>query len=284
MSEKFTNRRGRTTDVEIDGDVREVAPAQYEVKMPQKVVRPRRQIPWKWGIVAAVIVLVAVFVMWEVTTAVYRNSIAGAKNQVAAIAAEDAAALQKKTEIKAVDLENLVKKYDSVGKSLCPGAMLDNLAKLYPRALAALEDCNAYRSKVEAMSKALGELQAEAAYLERLPSILAPATKPLTDQFAVLGSQQENWQNITESLKNLSAPEQFRPAHDAMVKAAGGIMSGWTLAVSATNARNADDFAKAKTDLEEAYGSFRAQADTLQSVLNASQSRVLQAVDALNKS
>lgn len=282
MSEKFTNRRGRTTDIEADDTIREVGPAQYEVKVPETKPRQPRNIPWKPIIVGLVIVLVAVIVIWEVTTAIYRGSIAGAQNQIKSIANTDVAALQQKPDIKAADLDSLVKKYSSVAKGLCPGAMLDNLAKLYPRAAAALEDCATYRSKVEAMSRSLGNLQNQTNYLEKLPSILAPATRPLADQFAVLGSQQENWQSITEGLKGLSPPEQFKSTHDAMVKTANDIMSGWTLAVSATSSRDSADFTKAQDDLGKAYGSFRAQADSLQAVLNATQDQVIKASSNLN--
>lgn len=284
MSEKFTNRRGKTTSVETDDSLREVGPAHYEVKVPEARAGQPRNILWKPIIVSLAIALVAVIVVLEVTAAVYRGSTTSAQARVKSIVTTDVVTLQQKSDIKSADLDNLVKKYDSVAKELCPGAMLDNLAKLYPRAASALADCTAYRSKVEALSGSLGGLRSQAAYLERLPSILSPATQPLADQFAVLGSQQENWQNITEGLKGLTPPEQFRSAHEALVKAAGDIMSGWTLAVSATNNRSGADLAKAQNNLREAYGSFRAQADSFQTTLNAAQDQVLKVANDLELS
>lgn len=285
MSETFTNRRGKkVTDPEA---LQEVAQEHYEVTVPEKPAKQLRKSPkkrsWVW-LVAGLGLLVLIFiVLGEVVAGVYRASVDKAKQGVRTVASEQLVPFERQTSVSAAELGDVTTQYRNISSAMCPGGLLDNVASLYPNAASALRECALYRTKVETLAGAVGGMQSVAAYLEKLPAVLGSVTQPSEDQFAVLASQQENWQAVSDGLKGLTPPVELQSVHSALLSTAGDINSGWTKLMAATSSQDGGQFAEVQSQLKKTYDAFRSQADALQAAVWAAQDRLTAAADGLGQ-
>lgn len=288
MSESFTNRRGHSLSVEqeqaanITAVVTESTPNQ-----PKKVLairqrrRPSVHLPWKWiGVVVGGGIVIALVTL-EIVRFSYLSSVNSAQQRVAEIVANDVADAMKQSPLTSATISSLGDSFKAVSMSLCPGGLLDNYATLYPRSRQALDECTAYRSNVESLVTALTTLAGETNYLEGLQPLLGPIAQPLTDQFAVLASQRENWSSVLEGAKDLTPPVAFQAAHGVFVQRVEAVTSVWIELVSASNDQDSARFSAATAKLNDLYAAVRASAEEFETALGNSQTALTSAYAAL---
>lgn len=282
--EKFTNRHGHT--ISAFKEAAAVLPEpDYKTTVPTPVKRRKRRsfrlsnFQWKIvTIVVAVIVLVPVLV-GEYVRGTYGGNINGAKSSVSKLF--DSVLAQQKSGVTSKMLTDTENQLATIRDDLCPGGFLDNLAKLYPRAQTAYNDCAAYRSGVAALTDQVGTAAEQMMYLEQLQPLLGAVSKPLEEQFAVLSSQQENWQSFVDGLRQLSVPLTFSSAHAGLVAQAVSIRDQWIALVQASNAYDSAAFRTAKAKLTESYAAFRAQATSFSDAIASTQAVVTNDVSTL---
>lgn len=282
--EKFTNRHGHTISAfkETANDLPE---PDYKTATPTPVKRRKRRSfhlsPLGWKIVVisiAVIVLVPVLV-GEIARGAYSSNVSSAKNSISKLF--DSVLAQQKSGVTSKTLTDTESQLASIRDGLCPGGFLDNIAKLYPRAQKAYDDCAAYKSSVATLTDLVGSAADQMTYLEQLQPLLSVVSKPLEDQFAVLSSQQENWQSFVDGLKQLSVPAAFSSAHAGLVTQASAIRDQWIALVQATNNYDSAAFRAAEAKLTESSTAFRAQTTGFSEAVATTQTSITSAVTTL---
>lgn len=282
MTEQFTNRRGHTQLVEDDVDVQLSELAAHAEPATARRTKPRRRrhgvrLPWKLITFGMIVVVLGVVVTFELARMSYVHSVDSAKQQFATLVSTEVTAATSSEAISSATLLSIRDKARTISSSLCPGGLLDNYASLYPRAVTAFDDCAEYRTKTEAFVAALGAIADEAAYIERLDALLSPIIQPQADKFAVLSSQQENWQQFVTSLKSSEAPASFQSTHTTLVARASTVASLWIGLVSASNEQDSAAFDASYSKLNKAYAAVRSSADEFETLLGQTQTRLTDA-------
>lgn len=279
----FVNRRGHNADVSaaeldslsIDAQPEPVKstdqpepPKKTLKKKPVKNKKSRTRRHAKWTrkktliLVIVLLVIVAVPVLiGEALRAQYLASASAAESSLRAIVKDDVLPLQKKSDINSKQVSAVTDKLEDVRDSMCPGGLLDNIASLYPRSHEAHEQCIAERGKIAALVTQMRDMVGMLAYVESINAALAPVSAQSTDAFAVIATQQSNWQQVNEKLEKLSAPTPLKTANDQLVAAVKSITDGWSKLNVANNAQNAADFQAAEKQLSDGYVAVRASKD-----------------------
>jgi len=281
--EKFTNRHGHTVAAVKEAvstlpEPEHVANPKPVRRRKKRVFRFRRIHVYILLILAAIIILVPVAV-GEYVKGAYDSNVSDAKHKVAQLFYSVTLAQKDPTTSKTLAFAS--SQLDTIRDNLCPGGFLDNLAKLYPRAQKAYDDCATYRSSVSALDDLVSSASAQMAYLEQLQPLLKGVSQPLEDKFAVLTSQQENWQTFVNGLKQLSVPVAFNSAHASLVQQASAVHDQWIALVQATNAYDSATFRSVRAKLTEDYVAFQNASNDFTSVINSTQTSITNSVAAL---
>lgn len=279
----FTNRHGHSfSEVKIAADTLPEPAHKTESLMPAH--RKRRTFRLKaihFRILAVILVLgvlTPVFV-GEYVRYVYEVQVTNAKNDVQSIFS-DVKKIQK-SNLSSEALKPFDARLLTVRDKLCSGGFWDNLAKLYPRALAAYDACGAYRARVAGLEAGVNEAAAQLAYLTELQTLLGGVTKPVDEQFAVLSSQQELWQALVDNMKQLSVPTSFNQAHAGLLTQSVAIRDQWIALVDASNSYDSVKFSDARTKLDATYGAFQFQTNVFNSAVSNAQQQIADAVSSL---
>lgn len=282
--ERFTNRHGHTVAA-----LKETVDSLPEPEYKTAVLAPpkrRKRVKFHLSphavrvclIVLAVLLLTPV-AAGEYVRASYGNNVASAKSTVSAQLSAAVSGQSSGTTSKL--LFEADQQLSRVRDGLCPGGFLDNMAKLYPRAQAAYDECAAYRSSVTALEEHVRVAAEEMAYLEKLQPLLESVAKPLDDQFAVLSAQQEIWQQFVEGLGQLSAPASFSSSHNSLLQHATAIRDQWIALVQATGAQESAKFRDARTKLTDSFTAFRGQTASFSTAVSTSQTSLSVAASSL---
>ena len=285
----FTNRRGHNTDVsaqELEGlsiDDQPVSrekadPTLLKSKNPKKP-RTRRHVTWsrKKTIITAAIVVVVIAIpvlLGELLRAQYLASAGSAQSSMHAIITGDVLPMQKKSDITSKQVSAVTDKLETVRDSMCPGGLLDNMAMLYPRAKDAHQKCIDGRGKIASLVTQLRDMVAMLGYIETLNAALAPVSASSSDAFAVIATQQSNWQQLNEKLVKMNAPTSLKTANDQLVSAVKSITGGWSKLNVANNAQNATDFQAAERQLADGYSAVRASKDAFATAIATKQATI----------
>jgi len=283
--DKFTNRHGHTISG-LQEAVNDLPEPEHraDVSSETTVRRNRRafrlsRLQLRSIIIVILVVILTPVLVGEYVRGTYEASVSTAKNSVKNLFAAELL-LQKKS-VTSKTLSDVNSQLSVTRDGLCPGGFLDNLAKLYPRAQHAYDDCSAYRSNVAALQDSLTTSAAEMTYLEQLQPLLTSVSQPLEDQFAVLSSQQENWQVFVDKLNQLSVPVSFTSAHTGLSTQASVIRDQWIALVQASNAFDKAAYSTARAKLTDAYVAFSAQTASFKDAVSISQSALTQDVKTL---
>lgn len=316
----FVNRRGHNqgdisaselADLSIDdqpvatdSDVSETTPADSKAKpgrkstdkprntkvdkkpVDSKPVRRRRSFSWsrKKTLILAGVILVVIaipIVSGEILRAQYLASTNSAKQAVSALSAETIA-MQKKDEYNSKQLRALTEKLEGIRDDMCPGALLDNIALLYPRADEAHDTCIAQRTKIAGLATAQRDMVNMFAYIESVNAVLARVGTPAGDAYAVVATQQSNWQSAQDELKKLNAPTELKAAHEQLLVAVASITDGWSKLNVASNDQNAANFQAAEEQLAKGYDAVRATKGAFVQAVNAKQGSITIAARSLS--
>lgn len=273
----FVNRRGHDTDISASDLADLSIDAQPEEKIEpvgvkgskklhraaSKSPKTRRQTKWSHKktliLVAIVVLLIAIPVLaGEILRAQYLASASAAKDSLKATISQDVLPLQKKADITAKQVSAVTDKLEGVRDGMCPGGLLDNMASLYPRAKSAHSECIGQRGRIASLVTQLRDMEKMLSYIENMNDALATVNTPTTDAYAVIATQQTNWQSVSEALGKLNPPSDLKSGHDQLVAAVKSISDGWSKLNVANNAQNAADFQAAEKQLNEGYVAVRA--------------------------
>lgn len=238
-------------------------PAQKPTKSKAQVVRRKRSFAWsrKKTLIVVIVILAIIalpVIFGEVLRAQYLASAKSAKESVKALATNEILPMQKKDEYKAAQLRTTTEKLEKIRDDMCPGALLDNIALLYPRAEEAHAACIAQRTKIASVATAQRDMLNMLVYIEGTNAILTRVGTPTGEVFAVVATEQSNWQSATDELKKLNAPTTLKAAHEQLVTAAASITDGWSKLNTAGNDQNAANFQAAEEQLTKGYEAVRA--------------------------
>lgn len=259
-----------TDPVEAKQDDTTTAPKRTSKKVKKdttggtdKPVRRKRSLAWSRKrsliLVAAIILLVAIPVLiGEILRGQYLASAHSAQKAVGTIVAQDILPTQKKDVYTAKQLAAATDKLEAVRDDMCPGALLDNVALLYPRAKDAHETCIAERTKIASVVTAQRDITNQFAYIERVNAVFVRVGTPSDEAFAVVATQQSNWQSVQDELKKLNAPDTMKTAHEQLLTAVASINDGWSKLNVASNDQNAASFQAAEAQLAKGYDAVRA--------------------------
>lgn len=285
----FVNRRGHSqsdissaelSELSIDEQPttntpeESVVPKQEKPKDAKKPVKPaknkqqqpvRRKRSFAWSrkktliLIIVILAIIAVPIIFgEVLRAQYLASAKSAKESVKTLATNDILPMQKKDEYTAAQLRTTTEKLEKIRDDMCPGALLDNIALLYPRAKEAHAACIAQRTKIASVATAQRDMLNMLVYIEGTNAILTRVGTPTGEAFAVVATEQSNWQSATDELKKLNAPTPLKTAHEQLVAAALSITDGWSKLNTAGNDQNAANFQAAEEQLTKGYEAVRA--------------------------
>ena len=293
--EVFVSRHGHRTKIEnadlngLNIDEQPVAPTTdalpvKHVTEPIKEFRapsPPRS-GKKIAIIAAVLlsILLLPFAIFETVAWQYRQAGATLKGDVDRVAKQTALPLQKKDASVSSIGAPLGELRSSVNNA-CRGGMLDNIATIYPRSKSALDQCNATKTKANAIVAELAVLQNIQRYSEATDAILKPALAASNSPYAVLPDQVASWQTVTDKLRKLDAPNELKTFHSALTQVAGDIASQWSAINTANNAQDKAAFDEAQTKLASFYESLRELSPTLIGIQNNVQTKLSAATAAV---
>ena len=257
-----------------------------KVPVNTKPIRRKRSFSWsrKKTLILAGVILVVIaipIVSGEILRAQYLASTNSAKQAVSALSAETIA-MQKKDEYNSKQLRALTEKLEGIRDDMCPGALLDNIALLYPRADEAHDTCIAQRTKIAGLETAQRDMVNMFAYIESVNAVLARVGTPDGDAYAVVATQQSNWQSAQDELKKLNAPTELKAAHEQLVVAVASITDGWSKLNVASNDQNAANFQAAEEQLAKGYDAVRATKATFVEAVNAKQGSITIAARSLS--
>lgn len=282
--EKFTNRHGHTISA-LQEAVNNLPEPEHKLNVPVQPMRRKRRkfhlssLQKRVLIIIVAVILIVPFLVGEYVRGAYAGDVNSARGSISKLFA--ATLTQQKNPVTSKSLTDIDNQLSAIRDGLCPGEFLDNLAKLYPRAQQAYDDCAAYRSNVAALESQISGAAAQMAYLEQLQPLLTGVSKPLEDQFAVLSAQQENWQSFVDGLNRLSVPVTFTAAHGELVTQASAVRDQWIALVQASNVQDSAAFRQARTKLTESFTAFHAQTVQFSSVVNDTQASITKAVAVL---
>lgn len=290
----FVNRRGHNADVsdkELDTlsiDEQPGVESQEEKKPIKAIKEPNRQLKKpkvrrhaKWTrkktfiLIGFILLVIAIpVVIGEFLRVQYLASASAAENSLKLIVTNDVLPLQKKTDITSKQVLSVTDKLEEVRDGMCPGGLLDNMASLYPRSHKAHEECIAERGKIASLATQMRDMAGMLAYIESVNAALAPVSSSSTDAFAVIATQQSNWQQVNEKLQKLDAPTALKAANEQLVTAVKSITDGWSRLNVANNAQNAADFQAAEKQLRDGYAAVRTSKDAFQAAIATKQDAI----------
>lgn len=294
-SEKpFVNRHGHRADmnridlsdisVENDGEVH------THTAEPQLTKPTRKHRSFKLnlskrtllivGIVIAVLLLLPI-VAGEVIAASYRSGASAVTGKLNRLISDKALPGQQKTPIKSSIIGEMAAGVDSVRSSTCAGGLFDNMAKLYPRAKSAYDDCIKKSGQLSSLSANLKKLESEDRYLESVLAATKTVTAPMTEPFAVIDGQQTNWVSARDAVKTLNPPNEWREQHQMLTKWVSAVADGWTALNAAQGAQDRPKFESAEKDLNAGYEGIRNTVDELLAGLHTAQNNVTTARKSL---
>lgn len=291
-SEFFVSRRGRRVgvhEVDMNGiDIEEIVekkPLQQTKKEPRiKQVRHKKGVSRRIIIASTLVVLLlgALYVITgEVIAAGYRNGVSDAKKQLTSAVSSTVLPAQKGSTVSADKIHDIASKVNSILSHMCTGGMTDNMAGLYPRANQALHSCQGAQANYSALFHSLSDLEAQARYLEKLDGIMKPISTPITDEYAVIGSQQDAWQAAVDGLKKLSPPSEMQAAHKTLYQHVTAVSEAWSKLNTANNNQDVDGFTTSEKALSTEYDAIRATSPLFTRVLDTTQTGLSAAYSAL---
>lgn len=297
--EFFVSRRGRQVgihevdlkgiDIDSDSDSpkpdpkknasKSVSSAKKSVAKPAQRTGSRKR---KLIVISIVLLVLALpLIAAELLVAEYHSGITGAKNDLSKLISSEVLPAQKKTAISADQMRTIADKVNDISSHMCRGGFLDNSAELYPRANSAFDECKAAQRNYTALTATLYELEAQARYLEKLNTQIKPVTTPITDEYAVIGAQQEAWQAAAEGVKKLSPPEGMKNAHSELSMHVTAVADAWSKLNTANNSQDAAAFTEVEKQLSTEYEAVRSTSVQLTGVLNDTQAKLTAAYAAL---
>lgn len=275
--EGFVSRRGKrvtadsvnVSELSIDNVPGE---ALDEYKTPRKPSSDLYKKKWVW---IAVLILIAVPVLsGELLTWRYGSSATGAKNKLSEVVSKSVLSVQTSSNLSAAQIGQITDKVDGIASGMCPGSFLDNAAMLYPRAKSAHSECVAAQEKYSALATSLRQYETERRYLEQLGALVRPLGEPLSEKFAVIGSQLDMWQRATEGMQKLSPPDTMRIAHTDLTKHADAIRGLWSKLLKAYDDQDSTTFSKTSNALAGEYKKFQISHTTFSSLHESSQAKI----------
>lgn len=291
----FINRRGHRLDVS-DDELNSLRLDDEPVQMPATApaAPPRPALPEHAGprrsrpaltfrfpkratlVIAGLIVGAAILfvALGEFVRAQYSGAESETRQTVQRIAATTTRPQKEATTLKAGDLDTPIKELSSAQADLCRGGFLDNATGLYPRAQAALGECNRSKQRLTALIADLQATQQQLAYLESVEKVLVPIKASKDGQFAVISAQLESWQRVGADLQKLQAPAAMTQVHADLTKSASAVYESWSALNTAYNAQDAEAFTAAQDQLNAQYTSFRSHAAQLQDVVGRTQAEL----------
>lgn len=291
----FVNRRGNNADVSSDDleglsiDTQPTAPVDDtttpnpKAKTPKKKPSRRGKKRFTWSrkrtiitvsIVAAVVLIPIIF--GEIMRAQYNSSTESAQASVQNIIKNDVMPLQQQETVTSKQMSEVTVKLETVRDDMCPGGLLDNASKLYPRSQEAYDACIAERGEIAGVATQMRDMTSMLAYIENTNAALAIVITPSTDEFAVIATQQSNWQQATAALEKVSPPTQLKPSYDQLLIGSKQITDGWSKLNTANNDQDAAVFQAAEAQLAEGYAAVRSSNDTAKTAINEKQTNLTQ--------
>jgi hypothetical protein len=228
-----------------------------------------------------VAVLLVPVVAGEFLAAQYHSGVANAARELSGYTNGTVLPLQKKDSISSDQLGSVADRVNDIAAHMCRGGLFDNAASLYPRSNTALEACKNAQTKYSALGSGLSELEGEARYMEQAEACLKPVTTPITDEYAVIGSQQELWQTASDCVSKLSPPNQLRSAHADLASHMGKAYEAWSKLNTASNAQDSASFTEAEKTLASEYEAVRASAGDFNKAISTTQAAITTAYNAL---
>lgn len=275
----FVSRRGRQVgmhQVDLTGiDIEAVEDADKElsnlpvkdkasVKKNKSLTTKPSQQKNKWAknkllvIITVMVVMILPIVGAELVTAEYKAGVSGARNDMKSYVSTTVLPTQKKSTISADQLMTVANEVNDTASQMCRGGLLDNVSKLYPRAASSLAICKSSQSNYSALASGLYDLEHQVRYLERIDAIIQPVATPITDEYAVLGSQLSSWQKLSNDLKKITPPEKMKNAHTTLAAHVTAVTEAWSKLNSANNSQDATAFLDAEKVLSAKYEAVRA--------------------------
>lgn len=226
--------------------------------------RPRTRRSPKWNrkkSVVVTLIIVGIIVIpigiGEALRIQYTASASAARQALRSLVASDVLPLQHKMTITAAELSTITLKLQTIRNDMCPGAIIDNMASLYPPARAAYDRCIAQRSALNQIITAQQRLTSSVTYIEKMTSILKRVVTPTTDSFAVITNQQSDWQAVSDQLTSLSPPLELKTGHLALIDGVSKVRDGWSKLNIANTEQNAQAFTAAEQQLSDGYSDVR---------------------------
>lgn len=296
----FVSRRGRQVgmhEVDMNGiDIESTTdtpkPAKKEAKTTftpdpkQGVTKPKRaRTPWskrKKLIVMSVIlaVLLIPLVIAELVTAQYSNATSNAKNDMSKLVSATVLPVQKKSSMTADDIRDISGKVNGIAANMCRGGLIDNIAKLYPRAKSAHDSCKETQNKYVTLTTSLYNLETQARYLDKVGTVIKPVSTPITDEYAVIGAQQAAWATAAEDLSKINPPSEFKSVHSELAAHVSAVADNWSKLNTANNGQDGASFEGAEKALTVEYEAIRSTSGEFVSILSSTQTKVLNAYNA----
>lgn len=269
----FVNRHGHQTNLEsvdlagvsIDAQPEAATEHAEQKPKPQKSPKIRRKRHLRWSrkrtliliAILAIIVIIPI-ILGEILRGQYLVSASDAKNALHSIIEKDVLPLQKKADLTAKELSSVTDTLEKIRDDMCPGSAYDNLAMLYPRSKSAHQACIDQRGKIASLVTQLRDMENVLRYIEALRAALAPVSGTGKDAFAVIATQQTNWQTVSHTVQKLSPPTVLAAAHQQLVTHIKTIVEGWSKLNIANNNQDASAFKAAEKQLTKGYEAVRA--------------------------
>lgn len=290
--EFFVTRRGKQVGVhqlDMEGiDIR--TPGEPpEVRKKRFFARPSVRMPrFAWsrrarvsvGIIVLLVFLVPV-TFFEIVTAQYASAARAARDELRTFVDKTVLPAQRKQAMSSGQLRSFATELNDIASKMCRGGLVDNASQLYPRARSAHDTCKTNQALYMGLVSSLYGLEADARYLEQLDALIRPVATPITDQYAVIGSQLSSWQEANEKLKKLTPSDRMRSAHGALAQHVSNVTDAWSRLNQANADQNADKFKEAEQNLNDNYALIRETSQQFVAVLSDTQASVTKRYEAL---
>lgn len=295
----FVSRRGRQVgvhevdmngiDIESNNDVPKSTEKKAKPSVapsPKPVSKPKRtRTPWskrKKLILLSVILAVVLIplALAELVTAQYSSGTSSAKEDMVKLVSSTVLPVQKKSSMTADDIRNVSGKVNDIAANMCRGGLIDNIAKLYPRAKSTHDSCKATQNKYVTLTTSLYNLETQARYLDKVGTVIKPVSTPITDEYAVIGAQQAAWTTAMEDLRKINPPSEFKTAHSELLTHVSAVAENWSKLNTANNGQDSTGFEEAEKSLTVEYEAIRSTSGEFVSILSSTQTKVLNAYNA----
>ena len=296
-AEFFVSRRGRQVGVhEVDMNGIDIESTVDTSKLQKKEVKPvittrqkqqpvkpiRAKTSWpkrkKLAVLGTVLVLlITPIILAELVTAQYSTGTSGAKSDMNSLITSTVLPAQKKASITADNIRDVSNRVNVIASQMCRGGLLDNMAKLYPRAQSAYDECKAVQNKYVSLVTSLYTLESQARYLEKVDVIIKPISTPIADEFAVIGAQQDAWKKASEDFKTLPPPSDFKSVHTELSTHLSAVADNWSKLRIPNNNMDPVAFETAEKALNMGFEAVRSTSSQYVTILSGTQGNVLAA-------